>query len=188
MYDSDIWDPERICTYITDCAAKNGITSAKALAEEAGVDPSTISRLKSGHIKNPNLIPLARLFYASGASMDKAFRLPANVAATDEIAALRESEAQATAASEEAQREAARIVAADDAKDALLAERQKTIDVARNMIRKKDRQVSALTAVVAILVLAFVGLIIYDRLTPDVGWFRDTLSALSASMDLSTFL
>ena len=104
MYDSDIWDPERICAYITDCAAKNGITSAKALAEEAGVDPSTISRLKSGQIKNPNLIPLARLFYASGASMDKAFRLPANVAATDEIAALRESEAQATAASEEAQR------------------------------------------------------------------------------------
>lgn len=188
MYDSDIWDPERICAYITDCAAKNGITSAKALAEEAGVDPSTISRLKSGQIKNPNLIPLARLFYASGASMDKAFRLPANVAATDEIAALRESEAQATAASEEAQRETARIAAADDAKDALLAERQKTIDVARNMIRKKDRQVSALTAVVAILVLAFVGLIIYDKLNPDVGWFRDTLSAIGMSMDPSTFL
>ena len=188
MRDSEIWDPEKIHSYITHCAAQNGITSAKALAEKAGVDPSTISRLKSGQIKNPNLIPMARLFYASGASMDKALHLPANVAASDEIAALRESEAQATAASEEAQREAARITAADDAKDALLAERQKTIDVARNMIRKKDRQVSALTAVVAILVLAFVSLIIYDRLTPDVGWFRDTLTALVPSMDLSTFL
>ena len=56
------------------------------------------------------------------------------------------------------------------------------------MIRKKDRQVSALTAVVAILVLAFVGLIIYDKLNPDVGWFRDTLTAIGVSMDLSTFL
>lgn len=185
MQDSEIWDPEKIHSYITHCAAQNGITSAKALAEEAGVDPSTISRLKSGQIKNPNLIPMARLFYASGASMDKALHLPANVAASDEIAALRESEAQATAASEEAQREAARIVAADDAKDALLDERRETIAVARSLIRRKDRQISVLAALVAVLTIAILLFIIYDRLNPDIGWFRSSLSiTLSVTLPL----
>lgn len=185
MRDCELWDPEEIHSYITNCAAQNGITSAKALAEEAGVDPSTISRLKSGQIKNPNLIPMARLFYASGASMDKALHLPANIAASDEIAALRESEAQATAASEEAQREAARIVAADDAKDALLDERRETIEVARSLIRRKDRQISVLAALVAVLTISILLFITYDKLNPDIGWFRGSLSiTLSATLPL----
>ena len=61
MRDCELWDPEEIHSYITNCAAQNGITSAKALAEEAGVDPSTISRLKSGQIKNPNLIHVGQV-------------------------------------------------------------------------------------------------------------------------------
>lgn len=176
MRDSEIWDPEEIYSYITHCAAQNGITSAKALADEAGVDPSTISRLKSGQIKNPNLIPMARLFYASGASMDKALHLPANIAASDEIAALRESEARATAASDEAQREAARIVAADDAKDALLDERRETIAAARSLILRKDRQIFVLYALVAVLIISILLIITCDKLNPDIGWFRSSLS------------
>ena len=73
MLDEDIWDNTKQFDYLFECARKKGLTTAVAIAEESGVDANTISRLKTGRQKSPDLIQVVKLYKACGASLDYGF-------------------------------------------------------------------------------------------------------------------
>lgn len=188
MNDCDIWQPEEQFKYVAECAKNKGLTTAQALSEAAEVDPGLTSRFKTGKMKNPSLIPVVRLFIAAGASLDTAFGLsPAQIdsesdAPTDEaIPEQSEIEPQEAPDCEELlslRSENERLSAELEANRRLLEERGAELSQARVIIKQRSNLITALMIILAVLITALVGVTIYDRLNPHVGWFRDTMSYL----------
>ncbi len=178
--DNEIWDPEKHFQYLADCSKSNGLTTAKALSEAAGVDQSFISRFKNGDLKNPPFVPVVRLYMAAGASIDYAYDIESPYMVRAEEYGRMVDQLQAAIESKEAQQheiEKMRLELADKAqilaeKDRLLEDREKALDHERHESKRKTRHISVLTVVLVALIIVVSGICIYDRLNPNVGWFR----------------
>lgn len=145
--------------YLEQHANKKGFTTAAALAAEADVDPTFLSRYKRGMIKNPSLLPFLRLYSTAEASLDVAF-------------GLRPSEEQLTAENQELKIKNEMLEFELKSKNEKLAEQDETICAGRKVIFQRGRLLTVLTLCLVVLILAVVGITIYDRLNPYVGWFR----------------
>lgn len=161
------YDPDRVFAYLDQCARKKGYNSANALSEAAGIEPSAMSRLKTGKAKSPGIIPLVSLFRAADASLDVAFGLK-NDDGSDSAESTRDKHRLELTEQELA------------AKERLLAERDEQIKMMRDAIKVRNRIILIQTLAFAVIALAAIGLVIYDKVNPHVGWFRDTANAVEA--------
>ena len=173
MLDDEIWDNNKQFDYLFECARKKGLTTAVAIAEESGVDANTISRLKTGRQKSPDLIQVVRLYKACGASLDRGFGIECG----DTDALQRELE--------KLTHENERLNADLAAKEQLLAANEDALKSARKVSFQRSHLITGQAIIITILVLAIVGVLIYDKLNPDIGWFRDTLLQLTGEMSTS---
>lgn len=189
MNDCDIWQPEEQYKYLIECAKKNGLTTAQALSEAAEVDPGLTSRFKTGKMKNPSLIPVVRLFISAGASLDAAFGLTAahrDASSTDTSANLpADADDDSLTAEDKAQIEAEmlslktendKLAAELELSRRLLDERNTELSHAHLVIKQRSTLITALMIILVVMISALIGITIYDRLNPHVGWFRDTLA------------
>lgn len=174
LTDNEIWQPEKQYEYLAECAHKKNLTTAKALSDAAEVDPSFTSRFKTGNLKNPPLIPTVRLFLAANASLDTAFDINTDAkVSAEEIAELKEQLRESSRLNDEQKNKINQIEIELAQKDKLLEERQTALYFERKTSQRKSRYLSALTIILVILILVFICICIYDRLNPNVGWFRE---------------
>lgn len=173
LTDNEIWQPEKQYEYLADCAHKNNLNTAKALSDAAEVDPSFTSRFKTGNLKNPPLIPIVRLFLAANASLDKAFDIKNPEADAEEIAKLKELLRDSSRINDEQKNKITQIEMELAEKEKLLEERQTALYYERKTSQRKSRYLSIMTIILVILISVFICICIYDRLNPDIGWFRE---------------
>ena len=173
MLDEDIWDNTKQFDYLFECARKKGLTTAVAIAEESGVDANIISRLKTGRQKSPDLIQVVKLYKACGASLDYGFGIEG--CDTDELQ--RELE--------KLRYENERLNTEHEAKEQLIAANEDALQSARKVLFQRSQLITGQAIIIAILVLVIVGVLIYDKLNPDIGWFRDTLLHFTDKMSTS---
>lgn len=171
MLDDEIWDNNKQFDYLFECARKKGLTTAVAIAEESGVDANTISRLKTGRQKSPDLIQVVRLYKACGASLDHGFGI--------ENAETSELEQELTRLRYENEKLTAEL----EAKDQLIAANEDSLKNTRKVSFQRSHLITAQAIIITILVLAIVGVLVYDKLNPDIGWFRDTLAHFVGGME-----
>jgi len=62
---------------------------------------------------------------------------------------------------------------------------QRKVDYLKLQIARKDRIINILSLSLAALVLIVFAILIYDKLNPDVGWFRDTVQYISSMLILA---
>lgn len=175
MLDSEIWDNNKQFEYLFECARKKGLMTAVAIAEASEVDSNTISRLKTGRQKSPDLIQVVRLYKACGASLDRGFDMeldPVENPVNDELAA----------EVEELRKENELLKAAVEAKDLLLEERDASVKSARSVVNQRTKLITIQSIIITILVIAIVGVMIYDKLNLDIGWIRDTMSHITGGL------
>lgn len=175
MLDSEIWDNTKQFEYLFECARKKGLMTAVAIAEAADVDANTISRLKTGRQKSPDLIQVVRLYKACGASLDRGFEMeldPVENPVNDEL----------VAEIEKLKNENELLKASVEAKDLLLEEREESVKSARGVLNQRTKLITVQTLIITILVLAIVGVLVYDKLNPDVGWIRDTMMHITGEL------
>ena len=170
MLDEEIWDNTKQFDYLFECARKKGLTTAVAIAEESGVDANTISRLKTGRQKSPDLIQVVRLYMACGASLDYGFGIESGD--TDELQ--RELE--------KLKYENERLNTELAAKEQLVAANEEALQSERMVSSQRSHLITGQTIIITILVLAIVGVLIYDKINPNIGWFRDTLLKITGEM------
>ena len=173
MLDEEIWDNTKQFDYLFECARKKGLTTAVAIAEESGVDANIISRLKTGRQKSPDLIQVVKLYKACGASLDHGFGIEGGD--TDELQ--RELE--------KLRYENERLNAELAAKEQLVAANEEALQSERKVSLQRSHLITGQAIIIAILVLAIVGVLIYDKFNPDIGWFRDTLLPFTKEMSTS---
>ena len=169
MLDEDIWDNTKQFDYLFECARKKGLTTAVAIAEESGVDANIISRLKTGRQKSPDLIQVVKLYKACGASLDL------EGCDTDEL----QHELEKLSYENE------RLNTELAAKEQLVAANEDALQSARKVLFQRSQLITGQAIIIAILVLVIVGVLIYDKLNPDIGWFRDTLLQFTDKMSTS---
>lgn len=156
---SDYVDYSEQYKYLEKCANEKGFKTAAALADEAGVDPAFLSRYKNGQIKNPSLMPFVKVYSAAEASLDIAFGLRTDSDTLDiENGELRHRIELLELELKE--------------KNDKIAEQEATIEAERKVIFQRGKLITILTICLTVLILAIVGVTIYDRLNPYVGWFR----------------
>ena len=175
MLDEDIWDNTKQFDYLFECARKKGLTTAVAIAEESGVDANIISRLKTGRQKPPDLIQVVKLYKACGASLDYGFGIEGGDA--DKL----QNEL------EKLKYENERLNAELAAKEQLVAANEDALQSARKVLFQRSQLITGQAIIIAILVLVIVGVLIYDKLNPDIGWFRDTLLQFTDKMSTSLY-
>lgn len=173
MLDEDIWDNTKQFDYLFECARKKGLTTAVAIAEESGVDANIISRLKTGRQKSPDLIQVVKLYKACGASLDYGFGIEGGDA--DKL----QNEL------EKLKYENERLNAELAAKEQLLAANEDALQSVRKVLFQRSQLITGQAIIIAILVLVIVGVLVYDKLNPDIGWFRDTLLQFTDKMSTS---
>lgn len=174
LTDNEIWQPEKQYEYLADCAHKKNLTTAKALSDAAEVDPSFTSRFKTGNLKNPPLIPTVRLFMAANASLDEAFKInTSEKVSEEEIADMKEKLNDLSRLNHDQKNKIEQIEMELAEKEKLLEERQMALYYERKTSQRKSRYLSILTIILIILILTFIGICIYDRFNPNVGWFRE---------------
>ena len=173
MLDEDIWDNTKQFDYLFECARKKGLTTAVAIAEESGVDANIISRLKTGRQKSPDLIQVVKLYKACGASLDSGFGIEGGDA--DKL----QNEL------EKLKYENERLNAELAAKEQLVAANEDALQSARKVLFQRSQLITGQAIIIAILVLVIVGVLVYDKLNPDIGWFRDTLLQFTDKMSTS---
>lgn len=171
MLDDEIWDNNKQFDYLFECARKKGLTTAVAIAEESGVDANTISRLKTGRQKSPDLIQVVRLYKACGASLDHGFGIE-----NDETS---EFEQELTRLRYENERLTTEL----EAKEQLITANEDSLKSTRRVALQRSHLITTQAIIITILVLAIVGVLIYDKLNPDIGWFRDTLEHIVGGME-----
>ena len=176
MHDeNEIWVPEEQARYLMQCAERKGLTTAKALSDAAGVDPAMLSRCRNGSMKNPGLLPFVRLYRSAGASMDRAFHIDSpDTPARCELSNAQGKLEEAHTANDDLQNEL-------DTAHVLLRERENALKDARQITQQRGVLITALVVILIFLLLVIVGVIVYDRMNPDVGWFRDEAAYFSAS-------
>lgn len=175
MLDEDIWDNTKQFDYLFECARKKGLTTAVAIAEESGVDANIISRLKTGRQKSPDLIQVVKLYKACGASLDYGFSIEG--CDTEELQ--RELE--------KLRYENERLNTELAAKEQLVAADEDALQSARKVLFQRSQLITGQAIIIAILVLVIVGVLIYDKLNPNIGWFRDTLLHFTDKMSTSLY-
>ena len=173
MLDEDIWDNTKQFDYLFECARKKGLTTAVAIAEESGVDANIISRLKTGRQKSPDLIQVVKLYKACGASLDYGFGIEGGDA--DKL----QNEL------ENLKYENERLNTELAAKEQLVAANENALQSARKVLFQRSQLITGQAIIIAILVLVIVGVLVYDKLNPDIGWFRDTLLQFTDKMSTS---
>ena len=173
MLDEEIWDNTKQFDYLFECARKKGLNTAVAISEEAGVDANIISRLKTGRQKSPDLIQVVKLYKACGASLDYGFGIESGD--TDELQ--RELE--------KLRYENELLNAELAAKEQLIAANEDALKSSRKVSFQRSHLITGQAIIIAILVLAIVVVLIYDKLNPDIGWFRDTLLHFTGEMSTS---
>ena len=171
MLDEDIWDNTKQFDYLFECARKKGLTTAVAIAEESGVDANTISRLKTGRQKSPDLIQVVKLYKACGASLDYGFESGDTDKLQNEL--------------EKLKYENERLNTELAAKEQLVAANKDALQNARKVLFQRSQLITGQAIIIAILVLVIVGVLIYDKINPNIGWFRDTLLQFTDKMSTS---
>ena len=175
MLDEDIWDNTKQFDYLFECARKKGLTTAVAIAEESGVDANIISRLKTGRQKSPDLIQVVKLYKACGASLDYGFGIESGD--TDKL----QNEL------EKLKYENERLSTELAAKEQLVAANEDALQSARKVLFQRSQLITGQAIIIAILVLVIVGVLVYDKLNPNIGWFRDTLLHFTDKMSTSLY-
>ena len=173
MLDEDIWDNTKQFDYLFECARKKGLTTAVAIAEESGVDANIISRLKTGRQKSPDLIQVVKLYKACGASLDYGFGIEGGDKLQIEL--------------EKLKYENERLNTELAAKEQLVAANEDALQSARKVLFQRSQLITGQAIIIAILVLVIVGVLVYDKLNPDIGWFRDTLLHFTDKMSTSLY-
>ena len=168
MLDEDIWDNTKQFDYLFECARKKGLTTAVAIAEESGVDANIISRLKTGRQKSPDLIQVVK-------SLDYGFGIEG--CDTDEL----QHEL------EKLRYENERLNTELAAKEQLVAANEDALQSARKVLFQRSQLITGQAIIIAILVLVIVGVLVYDKLNPNIGWFRDTLLHFTDKMSASLY-
>lgn len=183
MHDeNEIWVPDEQARYLMQCAERKGLTTAKALSDAAGVDPAMLSRCRNGSMKNPGLLPFVRLYRSAGASMDRAFRIDSpDTLARCELSNAQGKLEEAHTANDDLQNEL-------DTAHVLLRERENALKDARQVAQQRGVLITALVAILIFLLLVIAGVLIYDRMNPDVGWFRGATAYFSAARSVSARL
>ena len=177
MLDEDIWDNTKQFDYLFECARKKGLTTAVAIAEESGVDANIISRLKTGRQKSPDLIQVVKLYKACGASLDYGFGIEGG-----DKEKMRQEKAE-----RKAKYENERLNTELAAKEQLVAANEDALQSARKVLFQRSQLITGQAIIIAILVLVIVGVLVYDKLNPDIGWFRDTLLHFTDKMSTSLY-
>lgn len=134
----------QICDRLNAVKQKSGLTLT-AWAERSGVPVSTISRILSGCTENPGLQTVVDLVAA------------AEVPLSDVLPDLLPPPEAAPAA---------------QPSDALLAEKDARIAGLERQVAFRSRWMRLLAIICTTLVAVLAFLLIYDALSPHVGWFR----------------
>lgn len=166
-------DWEKIYEYIADCAHLNGITSAKQLAEKAGVDESVVSKLKYGKYKNPSFATIKALCDAAGAELNVVGDL--SLLEERKITEISELDGEELRIKYEVLR-----VEVDKYK--------KAAEVATRAARARFKFIIFLTIFSTILIVGIISFLLYDNLHPDIGWFRTASGDWIRLMYGSTYL
>lgn len=173
MLDEEIWDNTKQFDYLFECARKKGLTTAVAIAEESGVDANIISRLKTGRQKSPDLIQVVKLYKACGASLDHGFGMESG----DTSELQREIE--------KLKYENERLSSELASKEQLISANEEALQSERKVSFQRSHLITGQAIIITILVLAIIGVLIYDKLNPDIGWFRDTVMQVTGEMSTS---
>jgi len=64
---------------------------------------------------------------------------------------------------------------------------QRKVDYLKQQIIRKDKIITALAVTLGVIVALVIGILIYDRLNPNVGWFRDVASYFAGDMSASAW-
>lgn len=165
--------------YISDCAHRNGIMSSRALAEKAELSDSIVSKFKVGDTKSPAFDTVYSLCAAAGASLDVMCGLKTETS----VELIREKERNDALITENIELQHRiemlnyQIESLSEKADQIEARREATQRVAKMRLRF----IIGLTIGLSAVLLLVIGILIYDNLNPDVGWFtafqnaRDTL-------------
>lgn len=134
----------QICDRLNAIKQKSGLTLT-AWAERSGVPVSTISRILSGATENPGLQTVVDLVAAAEAPLSDV--LPDLLPPPEDAPAAQPS-------------------------DALLAEKDARIAGLERQVAFRSRWMRLLAIICTTLVAVLAFLLIYDALSPHVGWFR----------------
>lgn len=160
------WNCSKAIEYLDACAREKGVDSSAMLSDLSGVDQATISRIRTGKSKNPSIYAMLDLFDSVDASIDAAFGLRS----ADELA----ERCELTHKLEIAESEL-------ESKERLLTNREEQVHILRQELARHRKIILIQAIVLAVLLALILAVLIYDKLNPNVGWFRDSTNSLNSA-------
>lgn len=155
--------------YISNCAHRNDIMSSKALAEKAEVGESIISRIKSGDSKSPTFDTIYALCNAAGASIDVMCGLKSET--TEELMQEKEKNEHLIAENNDLHHKIEMLNVQLESMSERAAQTEERREATQRIARMRLRFIIGLTIGLSAVLLLVIGILIYDKLNPDVGWF-----------------
>lgn len=148
--------------YIKSCANKNGILSANALAEKADINPSLVSKIKTGDSKSPTFDSIYSICEAAGASIDVMCGLKCET--TEEINNLQDE-------IEELRQQNNELAHKLEVMEVELRNKEERLVALRKIDKLRLKICLILGISLAIIVSAVIAILIIDKLNTDIGWF-----------------
>lgn len=160
--------------YIAVCANKKSITTASQLSQEAGISEAVISKIKTGDSKSPSFDTIYAICEATGASIDVMCGLKAD--SNEEVDAI-------LAKLEEQKRVNAELTHQNELLKVHVQDKDERLDSLRTSKKMLLKWLSIVSTILAVFTIVFIGLLIYDKLNPHMGWFT-AFSGLSDTIQL----
>lgn len=161
---------------IKEMKLRSGMTNQQ-VADKSGVPIGTVNRVMADQVQNPNFETISAIVMALGGSIDEVVGHTPTVTAPAEAAEPEKSSqpSQTVAQEQPQQKESAPDHVSSDlvrGYEMLLEERLKVIAAKNQLLEEKNQWIKRLFILCCILVAMIIGVLLFDVVNPDLGFFQ----------------